>query len=107
MVVSYRSIFLWYFFVETMLLMLAASSFQDGAVEAGERASRNVLVSMGLLDQSHYDAISYPPVSDQMPFVDLKPSALESLLPSVGTIYGVSAALVTAAAAIFLRKVFG
>lgn len=57
------------------------AGYLDGAVEAGERAARNVLVKRGLLDAaSSYETISQYPPSPQMPFISMEISQWEKML---------------------------
>lgn len=78
--------------------------YMDGAVEAGERIARNVLVKMGMLGPSSYDTISEPSPSPQMPVVDLTITTLEKCIPSVGTVFVCVSALVFAGVAAVIAK---
>jgi len=62
------------------------SGYMDGAVEAGIRSGRNALVALGLLDRAtHFDTVSDPAPSKQMPFVEMGLSNAEKRwIPSVG-----------------------
>jgi len=57
--------------------------YMDGAVEAGERAARNVLVQMQRLPADQYNTISRPTPSQQMPCSPVGYSWVERALPSV------------------------
>jgi monoamine oxidase len=72
--------------------------YMDGAVESGERAARNVLVQLGHLPQSEYNVMSQPAPSPQMPHTSSEASALEKMLPSVGTVLAMGACLAGIAA---------
>ena len=63
--------------------------YMDGAVEAGERIGRNVLVKLGYIDEHNTDITSFPPESVQMPWTELKITAFEHAMPSVVTAVGV------------------
>jgi monoamine oxidase len=77
--------------------------YMDGAVEAGERSARNVLVTMGVLPASQYDVVSMPAPSPQLPFVNMDLSFAERHSPSVPQVLSV-VALGVLAAAYFWQK---
>ena len=71
--------------------------YMDGAVEAGERIARNVLVTMGRLPASEYDVVSSPPPSAQLPYVDMELSFVERHAPTVPQVIAVAAGIAGAA----------
>ena len=78
--------------------------YMDGAVEAGERIARNVLVSLGRLPPSQYDVVSSPAPSPQLPFVDMELSFVETHAPSVPQVVGALVALMGCAAYLVMNK---
>ena len=68
--------------------------YMDGAVEAGERIARNVLVTMGRLPASEYDVVSSPPPSAQLPFVDMELSFVERHAPTVPQVIAVAVGII-------------
>jgi monoamine oxidase len=78
--------------------------YMDGAVEAGERSARNVLVTMGILPASQYDVVSMPAPSPQMPFVNMDLTFAEKIAPSVPQVVSGIAVAVCAAAYIYFSR---
>jgi monoamine oxidase len=74
--------------------------YMDGAVEAGERAARNVLVRLGCLGSEQYECMQTPEPSPQMPFVNMGVTAAEKLLPSACTLVRVGGAVLVAVIAL-------
>lgn len=76
--------------------------YMDGAAEAGERCARNVLVKLGLLDNSLFDVVVKPKPSLQLPFKDVGISAVDKLIPSVSglLLFGTIIAVVAVAVAV-------
>lgn len=77
------------------------TGYMDGAVEAGERAARNALVSIGRLDSSLYwDVTSKPGPSPQLPHNVMELSEWERRVPSVKSVALSSATIVCVAASV-------
>lgn len=68
--------------------------YMDGAVEAGERAARDALVSLQLVSKDQYNIVSSPGPSVQMPLMPLEYSWVERHLPSVHVVLWGGAAVV-------------
>lgn len=92
------------FFAGTECAAVSAG-YIDGGVEAGERAARNVLVSLGVLGANEYEVVSRPAPSPQMPLRDVYISSIERALPS-SRVFVAAAVVVVAAAAWFAAKHF-
>jgi len=74
--------------------------YMDGAVEAGERAARNVLVQTGHLDQTQYNIVETTAASPQMPYVHMGITSVETLIPSAWTVARLGTAALIAVCAV-------
>lgn len=78
--------------------------YMDGAVEAGERAARNVLVTLGLINESQYEKISSPPASKQLDTQPMEITSIEKVLPSVISVLSICTVVVGIAVVRYLKR---